>query len=138
MLRAEVESGAIPGAVAMISRRGKVVYAEAFGFRDRESQAPMPLDAIFYLTSMTKPVVAAAAMTLVEEAALRLDATVASYLPEFRDVKVGVEKTDATTGKTELVLEPVARPITVHDLMRHTSGITFGGIFGKSMVKHVG
>jgi CubicO group peptidase (beta-lactamase class C family) len=134
MLRAEVESGAIPGAVAMISRRGKVVYAEAIGFRDREGQAPMPLDAIFRVASMTKPVVAATAMTLVEEGALRLDATVASYLPEFRDVKVGVEKTDAATGKTELVLEPVARPITVHDLMRHTSGITFG-IFGKSMVK---
>ena len=134
ILRAEVESGAIPGAVAMISRRGKVVYAEAFGFRDRESQAPMPLDAIFRVASMTKPVVAAAAMTLVEEGALRLDATVASYLPEFRDVKVGVEKTDAATGKTELVLEPVARPITVHDLMRFTSGITQGP-FGKSMVK---
>ena len=132
-LKEGVDKGEIPGAVVLIARKGSVAWFESFGYRDREAKAPMERDAIFRLASMTKPIVTVAAMMLVEEGRLVLGAPVANYLPEFKDVKVGVEKKDAT-GKIELVLETPQRPMTVQDLMRHTSGLTYG-FFGKSMVK---
>ena len=82
---------------------------------------------------MTKPVVSVAIMMLVEEGKLQLYAPAATYLPEFKDLKVGVEKLNQATGKTELELEPVQRPMTVQDLLRHTSGLTYG-VFGNTLV----
>ena len=128
-----VDKKEIPGAVVLIARRGQIAYFEAFGYRDREAGAPMTRDSIFRLASMTKPITSIAAMMLVEEGKLRLSDPVSRYLPEFRGVKVGVEKKDPS-GKVALTLEAPAREMTVLDLMRHTSGIVYD-FTGKSLVR---
>ena len=133
VFQAGVDKKEIPGAVVLIARQGKVGYFEAFGYRDREIGAPMSRDAIFRIASMTKPVTIVAAMTLVEQGRLSLSDPVSRYLPEFKDVKVGVEKKD-DSGKLVLVLETPRREMTVLDLMRHTSGLTYG-FTGKSLVR---
>jgi CubicO group peptidase (beta-lactamase class C family) len=120
--QAEVDKAAIPGAVVLIARRGKVAYFEAFGFRDREKQAPMRKDSIFRIASLTKPFTSVAVMMLAEEGKLALHDSVSLYLPEFKNSKVGVEKLDGTAP--HLVLEPARREITIQDLLRHTSGLT--------------
>src|SRR5919202_3956075 len=126
--RRDVDRGAIPGAVVLIARHGRLAYLDAFGYRDREAGAPMTVDTIFRIASMTKPVASVAAMMLVEEGRLQIAHPVSHYLPEFKDLKVGVE-----TGGT-LTLEPPRREPTVQDLMRHTSGLTYGQ-FGDTAVK---
>jgi len=118
----------------MILRKGKVAYYEAFGYQDREKNIPMSRISIFPIASMTKPFVALSIMMLVEEGKIDLFRPVSLYLPEFKDLKVGVEKKDQATGKTELVLETPRRQMMVHDLLRHTSGLTYS-FLGKSMVK---
>jgi len=133
-LQTDVDKKVIPGAVVMVLRKGKIAYYEAFGYQDREKNIPMARNSIFRLYSMTKPFTSLAAMMLAEEGKIQLPVPVSRYLPEFKDLKVGVEKKDPATGKAELVLEPASREMTVQDLLRHTSGITYG-IFGKSMVK---
>jgi len=117
--REDVERELIPGAVVVIARGGQIGYAEAFGWRDREKKAPMGLDAIFRVASMTKPVTSVAAMMLAEEGKLQIAAPVADYLPEFKDRAVGVERV-----RTQ-------RTMTVQDLLRHTSGLTYAQ-FGDS------
>jgi len=129
----EIDKGAIPGAVLLVARSGKVVYLEALGYQDREKSIPMKPDTIFRIASMTKPVTSVAVMMLAEEGKIDLLAPVSQYLPEFKDVKVGVEKNDASTGKATLTLENVQRPMTVQDLLRHTSGLVYGP-FGNSLV----
>lgn len=125
-LRASVERGDIPGAVIMLARNGKLVYSQSFGMQDKEKSIRMREDSIFRAYSMTKPVVSVAAMMLVEEGRLSLHEPIAKYLPEFKDMKVGVETTDAATGTTTFSTVPAKRPITVQDLLRHTSGIPYG------------
>ena len=93
----------------------------------------MKTDAIFRIFSMTKPVASVAVMMLAEEGKIDVMAPVAQYLPEFKDVKVGVEKTDPATGKPTLSLEAPLRPMTVQDLLRHTSGLVYGP-FGNTLV----
>ena len=115
----------LPGAVILIARNDKVAYFQAFGFQDREKQIAMAKNSIFRIASMTKPIVTTAAMMLVEEGRLDLAAPVDQYLPEFKDVQVGVEKLDAN-GNVQLVLEPQKRPMTVQDLLRHTAGLVYG------------
>jgi CubicO group peptidase (beta-lactamase class C family) len=121
----------LPGAVVLIARNDKIAYLQAFGFQDREKQIAMATNSMFRIASMTKPIVTAAAMMLVEEARLDLAAPVSQYLPEFKDVQVGVEKRNG--DNVELVLEPQKRPMTVHDLMRHTAGLVYG-VFGDGPV----
>ncbi len=130
---ADVGRGLIPGAVALIARRGRLAYLEAFGFRDREQRLPMAIDSIFRVASMTKPLVSVAIMMLAEEGRLRLAYPVSTYLPELKGLKVGVEVAGAT-GKPELKLEQAAREMTLQDLLRHTSGLTYGQ-FGDTLVK---
>src|SRR5262245_30492443 len=93
----------------------------------------MTPDSIFRIASMTKPIVTVAAMMLIEEGKLDISAPVSQYLPEFKDLQVGVEKRDPNTGNTELALEPQKRPMTVQDLMRHTAGLVYGQ-FGDGLV----
>jgi CubicO group peptidase (beta-lactamase class C family) len=131
--QAGVDKREIPGAVVLVARRGKIAYFETFGFRDREAAAPMQRDAIFRIASMTKPVTSIAVMILVEQGRLNLSDPVSRHLPEFKDVKVGVETKDAS-GKAVLALEAPRREMTVLDLMRHTAGLTYG-FTGKSMVR---
>ena len=132
--QSEVDKGAIPGAVVLIARNGKIAYLEAFGFQNRENKEPMKTDAIFRIASMSKPITSVAVMMLVEEGKIQLLDPVSHYLPEFKGVQVGVEKLNTTTGNSELVGEPPRQEMTIQDLLRHTSGLTYG-IFGKSLVK---
>jgi CubicO group peptidase (beta-lactamase class C family) len=125
-LKADVERGRIPGAVVIVARRGRIAYAEAVGFRDKAAGAPMTTDAIFRIASMTKPMVSVAAMMLYEEGRLFLADPVSKYVPELARMQVGVERVDPMTGKSVLALVPVERDMTVQDLLRHTSGLTYG------------
>jgi CubicO group peptidase (beta-lactamase class C family) len=122
-IRNEISTGKIPGAILLIQQHGRPIYFEAFGVRDVESRRPMTADTIFRLYSMSKPITSVAAMMLVEDGKLALSDPVAKYIPVFADVKVGVDKPGETPA---LVLEPAKRPITVEDLLRHTSGLTYG------------
>ena len=124
--QAQVDAGAFSGAVAAIARNGKVAYLRAVGFRDRARTVPLQGDAIFWIASMTKPVTSVAAMMLVEEGKIDLALPVHQYLPEFKDMMVGVETTDPASGETRLALEPQKRPMIVEDLLRHTSGLVYG------------
>ena len=132
-IRNEVTTGKIPGAIMLIQQHGQPVYFENFGVRDVATQLQMTADTIFRLYSMSKPITSVAAMMLVEDGKLSLDDPVARYIPAFADVKVGVEKRDQD-GKPALVIEPLNRPITVEDLLRHTSGLTYG-FYGNSTVR---
>jgi CubicO group peptidase (beta-lactamase class C family) len=134
VFQAEIETGKLPGAVILLARDGKVAYFQPLGFQDREKQTPMARDAIFRIASMTKPLVSVAFMTLVEEGKVQLSDPVSLYLPEMKTVKVGVEKKNETSGQAELTRETPRRDMTIHDLLRHTSGLTYGQ-FGDSLVK---
>jgi len=131
--QSEVDNGHIPGAVLIVGRNGKIVYRQAIGFQDREKKIAMKPDAVFRIFSMTKPVTSVAVMMLAEEGKIDLMAPVAQYLPEFKDVKVGVEKMDPAGGKPYLATEAPVRQMTVQDLLRHTSGLVYGP-FGTSLV----
>lgn len=120
-----VDAGEIPGAVVRIERRGQVAYEQAFGVRDPRSGAPMPVDAVFRIASMTKPITSMAILMLAEQGRLAIGDPVAQYLPAFADLTVGRPVTGAD-GRTALVREPAARPMTVQDLLRHTSGLGYG------------
>ena len=123
--QSQIDTGALPGAVVAIARDGKLAYLQAIGTYDRAGKLPLKPDAIFWIASMTKPVTSVAAMMLVEEGKLDLAAPVSRYLPEFKDMQVGVEKTDPATGNSDLVLEAPKRPMEVIDLLRHTSGLVY-------------
>jgi CubicO group peptidase (beta-lactamase class C family) len=132
-IRNEVASGKIPGAILLIQQHGKPVYDNIFGVRDVATELSMSADTIFRLYSMSKPITSVAAMMLVEDGKLHLDDPVAKFIPAFASVKVGVEKKDET-GKVTLALEPLKRAITIEDLLRHTSGITYG-FYGDNVVR---
>jgi CubicO group peptidase (beta-lactamase class C family) len=134
-IRGEIAGGKIPGAILLIQQHGKPVYHEFFGVRDVASKLPMTDDTIFRLYSMSKPITSVAAMMLVDEGRLKLDDPVAKYIPSFADVRVGVEKKN-DHGEQVLDLVPPKRPITILDLMRHTSGIVYG-FYGDGMVRHL-
>jgi CubicO group peptidase (beta-lactamase class C family) len=114
LLRADVERGRMPGAVIAISRRGKLVYHEAFGFSDKAAGKPMAKDSIFVLASMTKPMVAVATLMLTEQGDLLLNDPVGNYLPALKDMKVATATGTAT---------PRRQP-TLQDMLRHTAGVT--------------
>ena len=134
-IRQEIAAGTIPGAVILIQQHGHPVYFESFGVRDVESRRSMTADTIFRIYSMSKPITSVAAMMLVEDGKLALHDPVAKYIPAFENVKVGVEKTDES-GKPALALEPLNRPITIEDLLRHTSGLTYG-FYGNNAVRRI-
>jgi CubicO group peptidase (beta-lactamase class C family) len=123
--QAQVDAGAFSGAVTAIARNGKVAYLHAVGYRDNAKITPLQPDAIFWIASMTKPITSVAAMMLVEDGKLDLAAPVYRYLPELRDMMVAVETTDPASGQSRLTLEPQKRPMTIEDLLRHTSGIPY-------------
>ncbi len=115
VLRHEVDSGRLPGAVAMIARRGQIGLLEAVGQQDPATGTPMQINSIFRIYSMTKPVVSVAVMMLVERGQLLLSDLVSRWLPEFAHQQV------ATAQR----LEPVKQEATVQDLLRHTAGLTY-------------
>ena len=135
VLRSDIAKGTIPGAVLLISRHGKIAYFESLGSLDPQAKTTMGWDAIFRIYSMSKPITTVCAMMLFEDGKLSLSDPVAKYIPDFKDVKVGEEKRDAD-GKVTLDLAAPKRPMTIQDLMRHTSGLTYG-FFGEGAVKKV-
>src|SRR4029078_1016761 len=132
-VRSEISTGKIPGAVMLIQQHGKLVDLECFGVRDPGTGTPMTPDTIFQIYSMSKAVPSVAAMMLVDDGKLSLDDPVSKYIHSFADAKVGVDLSDEA-GKYPLKLEPLKRPITIRDLLRHTSGITYG-FFGETVVQ---
>jgi CubicO group peptidase (beta-lactamase class C family) len=132
-MRNEVSTGKIPGAVLLIQLHGQQVLLENFGVLDVESRRPMTSDAIFRLYSMSKPVTSVAAMMLVDDGKMSLDDPLSKFIPAFADTRVAVEK-HGEDGKVELATEPLARPIRILDLLRHTSGITYG-FYGDSPIR---
>jgi CubicO group peptidase (beta-lactamase class C family) len=119
-MQRQIDEKKAPGLSMLIARHGKFAYWQTLGELG-PGGPPMPDDAIFRIYSMTKPVVSVAAMMLVEEGRLTVIDPVSNYIPAFAEAKVGVPKAGG-----ELDLEPVKRPITVQDLLRHTSGLTYG------------
>ena len=132
-LKNEIAGGKIPGAIMLIQRNGKTAYFNSFGVRDPGTKAAMTPDTIFRIYSMSKPITTVAAMMLVEEGKLQLGEPLSKYIPAFADVKVGVER-KGEDGAMALDLVPPKGPITIQDLMRHTSGLTYG-FFGEGLVK---
>ncbi|MFB9263460.1 serine hydrolase domain-containing protein [Bradyrhizobium erythrophlei] len=120
----EVASGRLPGAVILIQQHGKPVYLQCFGVRDVATRAPMTPDTIFALHSMTKPITSVAAMMLIDEGKLSPQDPLSKYIPAFADVKVGIEPPN-DNNLSDLKLVPPVHPVTIQDLMRHTSGITY-------------
>jgi CubicO group peptidase (beta-lactamase class C family) len=130
----QIDAGALPGAVVAIARNGKLVYMRAVGHQDRDRKIPMRPDAIFWIASMTKPVTSVVAMMLVEEGKLDLDAPVSRYLPDLKDMQVATEEVDPASGETKLALAPQKHPMTVRDLLRHTSGLIYPPQFSDSRI----
>ena len=118
----EIANNRMPGAVLAVAKNGKLSIYKSYGYLDKANNKPMTIDAIFNLASMTKVMASVGALTFYEEGKMPLNAPISNWLPQFKDMKVG--HVDAE-GKLNLV--PAKNPITVQDLMRHTSGLTYGG-----------
>lgn len=123
-VNAEIARDRLPGAVLMIARRGKLVHFETYGYLDKAAGAPMRPDAIFSIASMTKPMVAVAALQLYEQGKLLMDEPLSKYFPKFDKMQVAVmdEKKENIVSHV-----PANRKITIQDLFRHTSGLIYGG-----------
>ena len=121
-LEREIAAGTLPGATVAIARNGKLAYHEAFGYLDPAARAPMPKDAIFSIASMTKPIVAVAALMLYEEGRMMVNEPIGKYLPKLARLRVGTPGCDGTPAQTVAL----AREATIQDLMRHTSGFSYG------------
>ena len=126
----EIATGRLPGAVIMIQQHGRLVYLKCFGVRDVATKLPMTPDTMFALHSMTKPITSLAAMMLIDAGKLALDDPVSKYIPAFATMQVGLESTDAH-GEPTLKLVPAVRQVTIMDLLRQTSEISYGYIGGK-------
>ena len=116
----EVEQGHLPGCVIAIARHGQIAYQAACGMRDPAGNKAMTTDTLFSIASMTKPIVSVAILQLFEQGKLLLGDSIDTHLPALRDLQVGEVRAD---GK--LAMRPAARQPTIHDLLRHTSGLTY-------------
>ena len=128
VLQSEIDAGMLPGAVWMVARRGRQVAFETIGEQDPVTHAPMRPDSIFRVYSMTKPIVSIVTMMLAEEGRLQISDPISKYLPVFASPRVAVER----AGGVDLV--PAQREIMIHDLLRHTSGLTYE-FLGESAVQ---
>jgi CubicO group peptidase (beta-lactamase class C family) len=123
-LTQEVDAGRLPGAVAMIARKGRIVYSNAVGYRDTEARAPMPLDALFPMYSMTKPMASVAAMILFEEGKLQLTDPLSKFFPQFASMQVSVPRL-TPAAQLEFHLVAAEREATVKDILCHTAGFAY-------------
>ena len=130
-INSEIAAGNIAGGVLLVARHGKVAFLEAYGEQDAVAGTPMAPDSLFRLWSMTKPIVNVAVLMLNEQGKLLLNDPVAKYIPAFGETRVWVEGTGGDNGPMEF--EAAVRPITIQDLLRHTSGIVYG-LFGNTPV----
>src|SRR6201985_1295624 len=122
-LRGAVERKDVPGVVALVTDRDRVLYQGSFGVADVSTNRPLTQDAMFRIASMTKPVTSVALMQLVEQGKISIDDPASKYLPELADLKV-IESFDAKTG--DYKVRPVARAPTVRNFLTHTSGLAYG------------
>ncbi len=120
-LESYVESGTLPGAVALVASRGETVYLKAFGYRDREAGDPLEADDIFRIASQSKAIVSVAIMILQEEGRLLISDPFGRYLPEYQETTIASAKPDGTYD-----VVPARRPITIRHLLTHTAGIGYG------------
>src|SRR5439155_16841812 len=120
-LQAYVDSGKLPGLLAVVARHGKLAYVASVGSMDMEHRHPMEPDAVFRIFSMTKPITSAAVMQLYEHVKLRLDDPVSTYISAFAGVKVYAGGSAASPD-----LRAPERPVTIADLLTHTAGLTYG------------
>jgi len=114
----------LAGAVTLVMRKGQIIHLEAHGWRNLQAQEPMTTDTIFRIYSMTKPIVSAALLALLEQGRFELDDPVQSFIPEFQQLTVYSPEGNQSPR----------RPMTVRDLMRHTAGLTYG-FFGNTAVE---
>ena len=119
-LQADVDKTEIAGAVALVLRDGRPVYQRAVGWADKDSRKPMTMDAIFRIASQSKAITSTAVLVLFEEGKLNLDDPVSRFIPQFAHTTV------ATRSDTGRVISAAKREITIHDLLTHTSGISYG------------
>ncbi|MBW2022802.1 MAG: beta-lactamase family protein [Deltaproteobacteria bacterium] len=124
VLKDDIKKGKIEGAVALVARKGKIAYFKSFGMRNKEKLLPMEKNSIFRVYSMTKPVVAVAVMMLLEEGKLVLSDPVAKYIPSFKDIKVAEIKKNETGNEVVTTRKP-RNVMTIQDLLRHTSGLSY-------------
>jgi CubicO group peptidase (beta-lactamase class C family) len=134
VIKADVDKRVIPGAVVLVARHGKIAFFETVGVRDPATKVPMTKDTIFRIYSMSKPITSVAAMVLWEDGKFNLAEPVSKYIPQMGSLKVGVEKPDPSGGQPTLELVSTKRDMTIQDLFRHTSGLTYG-FFGPGQVK---
>ena len=127
-LNDEIEAGQLPGAVVAVARRRHLVFHEAVGHLGPDRSAPMPRDAVFAIASMTKPVAGVAALLLWEEGRLGLADPIERFLPQLGNRRVAVLNERVLAGQGPIETVPAERSITIQDLMRHTSGLTYGGL----------
>ena len=122
-LQAEIAVDALPGAVLMIARRGQLAYCETFGYLDPVARTTMPVDALFSIASMTKPLVTVGALMLAEEGRLGINEAVGKYLPQLARMQVNPPQCDGSAGAPTVAPN---RQMTIEDLMRHTAGLSYG------------
>jgi CubicO group peptidase (beta-lactamase class C family) len=145
-MRRHIEAGDFSGAVTVVARKGRLAHLETHGFMDLETKPAMPVDAIFRIASMTKPIVAVAILMMMEEGKLRLADPVSRFIPEFKDLKYAVPlEPTASAGRgagpaappteTPFYTVPTSRDITIRDLLTHTSGLVSGGISAAEAAK---
>lgn len=134
-LKGEIAKGKLPGAVALVARKGRVAYFESFGLQDKAGATPMVNDAIFRIYSMTKPLVSVAAIMLMEDGRLVLTDPVSLHLPQLTKLQVSAPKADSTFARVTYQMVPTEREMTIQDLLRHTSGLAYGEITANAPVK---
>ena len=134
-LQQNIDDGKLPGTVVMVARKGKLIYADAAGFQNKEEGKPMALDSIFRIYSMTKPLVSVAAMMLVEDGKIELTDPVSKFFPAFKSQQVSVARADAEFARATYTTVAADREITVQDLLRHTAGLAYGEITLNAPVK---
>jgi CubicO group peptidase (beta-lactamase class C family) len=122
-LKADIAAGRIPGGVIAIARHGRLVMLDAYGWRDKEAGVAMTTDTIFNIASMTKPMTTVGGLMLYEQGKLLIDDPLSKYFPKFANMRVAVRDNGEPTADTV----PANRQITIQDLMRHTSGLIYGG-----------
>src|SRR5207247_1170915 len=135
-LNRQIDAQSFPGAVALVARKGRIAYFEAIGQLAPKTGTPMAKDAIFRLYSMTKPFTSVGLMMLVEEGRVRLTDPVGVYLPQLAKLQVAAPSTDAS-GKLTYTLVAAERPVTLYELMRHTSGIVYAGFTRTEYIKEL-
>src|SRR5579862_7928397 len=134
MVQRHIDAHDISGAVTLVARNGKVAHFEAHGLADIEARKPMSKDSLFWIMSMTKPVVGTSVLMLMEEGKLRLTDPVSKFIPEFKSMKVAViqerpagSRAPAPGTPPEFYTVPAARELTIQDLLTHVNGLNTGG-----------